>query len=196
MATLTYLVGPPASGKRTVGRELAALTGAALIDNHLINDPVLTAYGADGRTPLPDWVWELVQQIREATLTAISRAAPTVSHILTNHLGADPSDERFLRRIRGLAEQRRARFLPVWLDCPADELARRVVLPDRLERQKMRDPDDLRRLLRENGVQPAPEDALVLDTSTISATDAARRIMDWSAPANDPTSLAEPAPER
>ncbi|MEQ4204019.1 hypothetical protein [Actinopolymorpha sp. B9G3] len=59
MLTITYLVGPPASGKLTIGLELSAMTGAALIDNHLINDPIFLAYGADGRTPLPEWIWDL-----------------------------------------------------------------------------------------------------------------------------------------
>ncbi|MEQ7129486.1 peptidoglycan DD-metalloendopeptidase family protein [Actinopolymorpha sp. B11F2] len=92
MLTITYLVGPPASGKLTIGLELSAMTGAALIDNHLINDPIFLAYGADGRTPLPEWIWDLVAQVREATMTAVSRATKTTSHIFTNYLSDDPSE--------------------------------------------------------------------------------------------------------
>ncbi len=153
------------------------MTGAALIDNHLINDPIFTAYGADGRTPLPGRIWDQVAQVREATMAAVLRAAPTASHIFTNYLSDDPSEAHFLHQLRAVAEERQARFLPVWLTCPEEELVRRVALPARAERLKMRDPDGLRELLRTKGVLPAPADALVLDTFTMSPHEAAKRIV-------------------
>lgn len=41
---LVFLHGPPAAGKYTVGRELAALTGFELYHNHLVVDEVLKAH--------------------------------------------------------------------------------------------------------------------------------------------------------
>lgn len=176
MPTITYLVGPPASGKRTVGTALSALTGAMLVDNHRMNDPIFTAYGADGVTPLPDWIWELTRRVYDATLEAATRAPAAVSHIFTNHLGDNRREARYVARLRAIAEARDALFLPVWLTCPEDELLRRVSLPSRAEPRKLRDPDRLRELVRREGVLPAPPDALVLDTSTMPPEEAARRI--------------------
>src|SRR5690625_608427 len=179
MPSITYLVGPPACGKLTIAQELSALTGAALIDNHLINDPIFRAYGADGRSALPEWIWDLAAQVREATMAAVSGATANTSHIFTNYLGSDPSEGQFLQRLRAIAKERGARFVPVWLTCTDEELIRRVGTPERAQRQKLRDPDSLRHLLQTMGVFPAPPDALVLDTSTIPADAAAKQIVAW-----------------
>lgn len=178
MPSIVYLVGSPASGKRTVGQALSDLTGAALIDNHLINDPIFKAYGADGVTPLPKWVGDFVHQVRDATMATAARAVPTLSHIFTNYLSGDPAEGRYVTQMRELATRRGAQFVPVWLTCPEDELLRRVVLPNRAVRQKMQDPEGLKRLLHTDGVLPAPSDALVLDTSTMEPDESAERIRD------------------
>jgi hypothetical protein len=152
------------------------MTGAALIDNHLINDPIFTAYGADGYSPLPGWIWGLVGRVHEATMEAARRAGPTTSHIFTNYLSNRPSEGQFVQELRAMAAERRAQFVPVWLTCPEEELIRRVGLPGRQAPQKMRDPDGLWQLLHAEGVLPAPPDALVLDTSTMSPRVAAQHI--------------------
>lgn len=158
------------------------MTGAMLIDNHLINDPIFTAYGADGHSPLPEWIWKLVGRVREAAMEAALRATPTTSHVFTNYLSNRPSEERFVQDLRMMAAERRARFVPVWLTCPEEELIRRVGLPGRHARLKMRDPEGLRQLLHAEGMLPAPPDALVLDTSTISPREAANHIINCTNP--------------
>lgn len=178
MPSIVYLVGPPASGKRTIGEALSTLTGAALVDNHLINDPIFRPYGADGITPLPGWLWDLVQQVRDATLTAARQAMPHVSHIFTNYLADKASEAEAVTELRDLAAHRSAQFLPVWLTCPPDELLRRVTLPDRERWHKMRDPEALQRLIEDKGMLAPPADALVLDTSTLGPDEAARKIND------------------
>jgi len=56
---LVFLHGPPATGKYTVGRELAALTGYALYHNHLVVDEVLQqhAFGTPGFVAERDRRW-------------------------------------------------------------------------------------------------------------------------------------------
>lgn len=51
--TVVYLLGYPAAGKYTIGQIVAGLTGAVLVDNHLIANPVLAVVGADGVRPVP-----------------------------------------------------------------------------------------------------------------------------------------------
>ncbi len=56
---LVLLHGPPASGKYTVGRELAALIGGELYHNHLVVDEVLTrhAFGTPAFVAERDRTW-------------------------------------------------------------------------------------------------------------------------------------------
>jgi len=56
---LVFLHGPPASGKYTVGRELAALTGFELYHNHLVVDEVLQhhAFGTPAFVAARDHAW-------------------------------------------------------------------------------------------------------------------------------------------
>lgn len=56
---LVFLHGPPATGKYTVGRELAALTGLELYHNHLVVDAVLErhVFGSPGFIAERDRAW-------------------------------------------------------------------------------------------------------------------------------------------
>lgn len=58
-AFLLFLHGPPACGKYTIGRELAALTGWELFHNHLVVDEVLRqhAFGTPGFVAERDRRW-------------------------------------------------------------------------------------------------------------------------------------------
>ncbi|HEX6477597.1 MAG TPA: hypothetical protein VF043_02040 [Ktedonobacteraceae bacterium] len=49
--TIVYLIGYAGTGKYTIAKELARLTGAVIVDNHLINNPVFSIVGASGNTP-------------------------------------------------------------------------------------------------------------------------------------------------
>ena len=176
MSHLYYLVGPPGSGKRTVGKALSALTGAALLDNHLANDPVFYAAEVSGNGPVRDEVWELCFQIRRALRAATLLAPPNLAHIFTNYLTAEEREWRNVERLRELTARREVPFVPVWLTCPLSELEGRMTLPERAERLKLRDPAALRDLMDKAGNLPPPPDALVLDTSTLEPAVAARRI--------------------
>ena len=55
--TIMLLIGFAGTGKYTIGLELAGRTGARLIDNHLVNNPVFTVMNPDGLSSLPDGVW-------------------------------------------------------------------------------------------------------------------------------------------
>lgn len=55
-----------------------------------------------------------------------------------------------------------------------------MLLPERVERLKLRDPVQLRELMEQAGNLPPPPDALVLDTSTLQPSEAARQIADFA----------------
>lgn len=175
---IVQLVGPPASGKRTIGVELAKRTGARLVDNHLINDPVFTALGVDGHGHLPPQAIPMAGRVREIVHEAVLAAPVDISHIFTNWLVDTPEDARAADVIRGLARARGADFYPVWLTCDPDQIRGRLGLPDRATRNKLRDASMVEHIMAQ-GSTPAPDDALRLDTSAGTPHDAAAEIAAW-----------------
>ena len=180
MSYLYYLVGPPGSGKRTVGKALSALMGAALLDNHLANDPIFLAAGVRGDSQIPAHIWELCFAVSQAIRAATLHAPRAQAHIFTNYLANNTGERDSVEHLRDLAEKRGAAFVPVWLICPLSELERRMLLPERAEKLKLRDPLQLRELLEKAGTLPPPSDALVLDTSIVQPTQAARQIAEFA----------------
>lgn len=166
MATLYYLVGPPAVGKLTIATLLRERTGAALIDNHLVNDPVFVPMGVDRNTDLAG-TDKLRQRVHAVVLDATLAAPAGLSHIFTNWLPDEPGNAELVARLAALADKRAARFVPVWLRCAESELVRRVTSADRARRAKLRDPHVLRELLQRPGL-PAPAGALLLDTTELA----------------------------
>src|ERR1700720_4128781 len=74
--TIVVLMGFAGTGKYTIGRELCERTGAKLIDNHLIANPIFSVVSVDGITPLPHGVWDKLKQIRRTVYDAIRELSP------------------------------------------------------------------------------------------------------------------------
>src|SRR5687767_14284087 len=121
--TIIYLIGIPAVGKYTVGKEIAQMTGAKLVDNQLINTPVFSVIGFDGTDafPFPKDASAHIEKIHRAVLAVIRDCCPpNASFVFTNVLDAKaPGDKAWFRRIERVAKQRKAAFFPVWLTCDA-----------------------------------------------------------------------------
>lgn len=176
--SLVLLVGPPAAGKLTIARELERRTGAIVVDNHLVNNAVFVPIGLN-RSPevrleatdaLRARVWDVVIEATEA-------APARLSHVFTVWLADAPGSAAHVERLRALAGRRGVRFVPVWLQAGTETLLARVDDPDRAERGKLTDPGALREILA-LPLLPAPEDALVLDTGTVSPDQAVDAILD------------------
>lgn len=85
--TILYLIGFPGTGKYTIAKEIAALTGARLIDNHLINNPIFSVVRKDGRTELPKETWGYTRQIGDIVREAVVKLAPPEENfIFTNSI--------------------------------------------------------------------------------------------------------------
>ena len=136
--TIILLMGFAGTGKYTIGRRLSNLTGAKLIDNHLINNPIFTVVDADGVTSLPAPVWDKVKQIRRIVYEAIRELSPpNLSFIFTMELRqSNPADHVAFVKLRKLAESRGSLFIPFRLVCDVEELCQRVTSPERAERLK------------------------------------------------------------
>jgi dihydroorotase-like cyclic amidohydrolase len=148
--TILYLIGYGGTGKYTIAKEIAALTGAVVVDNHLINNPVFSVVGADGIRLLPAGVWQKIEGIRRIVLDTIAELAqPDASFIFTNELyEGKVMDRRLYEDVATLAAQRKALFVPVILRCEPEELYRRVASPERALRFKLRNVEHTRENIR------------------------------------------------
>jgi hypothetical protein len=148
--TIIYLIGIPAVGKFTTASAIARRTGAKLVDNHLINNPIFSVAHLDGtdRYPFPAGGWKYVGKIRRAVLGFIREFGhPDESYIFTNVMAFD--EERAFRTIERLAKRRKALFVPVWLKCSAAELRKRKDTPQRRRMMKEIDTSNIRRWTKE-----------------------------------------------
>lgn len=178
--TIVYLIGYAGAGKYTIAKELAALTGAAFVDNHLINNPVFSVVGADGNTPVPASVWPKIESIRRIVLDTIAEVAqPEASFIFTNVLyEGKPMDRRWYEDVALLASQRQARFVPVILRCDPEELSRRVASPERAARFKETSADQARENMRTSQLLHIDHpNCLELEITTLSPIQAAQAIL-------------------
>jgi dephospho-CoA kinase len=140
--TIIYLFGFAGSGKYTIAKELAALSGAKLVDNHLINNPIFSVIEQDGMKKLPEIVWEKTWAVRKIVLDTIETVSPPeYSFVFTNQLcNEHPDDHLLFGEIEALAKKRGSLFIPVRILCEVSERTRRIVSKDRKERMKTIDP--------------------------------------------------------
>ena len=185
--TIFHLIGPPAAGKYTVAKELAALSGARLVDNHAIANVIFNVLDQDGVKPLPVGIWPQVGKVRRAVLETIVQFSPgEMSFVFTNYLrGEDPDELASFEKVVALADIRASLFVPVLLSCETGELVRRVGNDSRRERMKLLDPVEAARL---NDEVPAfttdHPNTLRLDTTSTPPHAAAEQIIEWAAKLN------------
>jgi hypothetical protein len=177
---VVFILGYPGMGKRTTGLALAKLLDGVLVDNQLLNLPIVELFRWDGKAPLPPEIWDRVTPIREAVLGAIEDLAPASnSYVFTNVLPAhDPTAEEHYNSIRSLAERRGSLFLAVMMTCDIDVQVSRIDNPDRIALRKGSDPDGYRQ--HRIGVtlfEPPAADVFHIDSTGTSATDNAALIL-------------------
>lgn len=170
------LIGFPGTGKLTIAKRLSPLFSAKIIDNHWVNNPVLGVLDHDLTKPLPAAIWEQTGRVRQAVLdTIVEFTAPSVNFIFT-HAGiqGDERSRRTFRQIADAAEQRGSLLVPVRLVCEAEELARRVAMPERRERLKSVNAEASRERSRTLEVlDPEHANTLSLDVTAMSAEESA-----------------------
>ena len=181
--TIIYLIGIPAVGKYTIGKELARLTGARLVDNQLINYPIYSVVGYDGTDafPFPRGASRHIEAIHRAVLAVIrDHCPPDASFVFTNVLDANaPGDRAWFRRIERVARHRQAKFVPVWLTSDAATLRRRKDAPERRARLKDVDLTTIPWWLEKFEVlKVAHPNALTLDTARSTPQQIAKLILE------------------
>lgn len=171
-ARIVFLHGPAAAGKLTVARRLAAITGLPLFHNHLAVDlaTALFEFGSPPFVRLRDAVWM-------AAFEAAARAGRSLIFTF-NPEATVPAD--FVSRVVATVQEHGGEVLFVRLDCPEEEIERRIENDSRAEHGKLRSLGAYRKL-RDAGAfefPELPEPLLRIDTGALPPEAAARRIAD------------------
>ena len=161
-------------GKLTVATRLAELTGFRLFHNHLTVNAMLPVFDF-GTAPF----MEVIHRLRLDVFETAARHG--VSMIFTNNNAWNLTDGRtrfrqFVNRSAAVVERAGGSARFVCLQAPLEVLVGRLDDESRRPHGKLADPDRLRQLVTTIDVSPIHDDHLVLDTSTMSADEAAERI--------------------
>ncbi len=193
---MVVLVGPPAVGKMTVGHELATRTGLRLFHNHHTIDLVLRFFEF-GTPPFQRLVGEFRRRMFEEVA-----ASELVGLIFTYVWAFDqPTDADAVESYVAPFRARGGRVVFVELEATQAERLRRNETPFRLaEKPFKRDlaasrarllADDAMYQLNSQGAFDARDDYLRLETTILSAAEAAERIIGhFGLPRVPATSLA------
>jgi hypothetical protein len=175
--TFVFLHGPPAAGKLTIARELAARTGFRLFHNHLTVDLALSLYdfGTPGFVALREEVW----------LAAIRRAlTDRLPGMIFTFNPESSVPQRFVDELFAEVPRRGGRLLSVGITASETEIERRLTSDDRRHHGKLVDLG-LYRQLRASGVFASPtipHTDLEVDSETVLPATAAARIAEMALP--------------
>ena len=169
---LLFLHGPPAVGKLTIAREVAARTGWRLFHNHLTVDLILSLYdfGTPGFVALREEIW----------LTVIRRAlADRLPGLIFTFNPENSVPQRFIDDLFTETAARGGDVIPIELTASETEIECRLGAASRKEHGKLVDLELYRRL-RAQGVfntPVIPRARLRIDTEQLQPAEAATKIV-------------------
>jgi len=169
---LIFLHGMPGVGKLTVARELAELTGFKLFHNHLTVDLLLSVFefGSEPFVELREKIW----------LDVFSKAAEAqLPGLIFTFAFERTVQETFIQSVQSTLKSNGHEVLFVKLECSQEELERRLTNPGRKEFGKLNSLELFHELNTAGTFlqTEALDDQLVLDTTHLTASDAAARIV-------------------
>lgn len=184
-SVVVHLIGFPGAGKLTIAQQMSRLRSEegqhfVVIDNHLINNPILATLDPDDFTEIPSAAWVLVREVRAAVYRSIEELSPPDwSFIFTNVLSQnDPADRLVAERVRLLANRRCSQYIPVRISCDTEELLRRVAGAGRRERFKWVDANLVQAYIESRSLLAVEtQSALDLDVTMLSSVCAAKRVL-------------------
>lgn len=173
---LLHINSYPGVGKLTIGRKVAAELGGKILDNHSIYNVAfaLTEFKSDE-------FYDTVKDVRSTAYKLVMNLPSSIPVILTNAHSKDSAwgNECWDHAI-DLARKSGRDHVVVLLDCTREENARRIQSADRDAMRKPRDPTMFRQAKTDRAlIDRGADRRLRLDTTTLSANEAAASILDW-----------------
>lgn len=166
---VVFLHGPPACGKYTIGRELAALTGWPLFHNHLVVDMLLTVFPF-GSAPFREHrerIW----------LDVMGDAAKAGGSLIFTFNPERTVDPAFPTRLRERIVGAGGTISFAEITCDERELDRRTEEPSRKEFHKLDSGERYRELKRAGAFEyPAIPSQCRVDSTELPPRDVARQI--------------------
>jgi hypothetical protein len=168
---LIFIYGWPATGKLTVARELALITGYPVFHNHLAVDLLLStfAFGSKPFVELREAIWLSV--FRQAAESQVPGLIFTFAPEASVRPAFIPDTIKTLGQAGGSVDF-------VELTCPVPELKRRIPDPSRKQFNKLSSVALFEQLEAEGslGALPMPQPRVSIDTSTCAPARAALEI--------------------
>ena len=171
------LHGPPASGKLTIARHLAAQIGAVVLHNHLTFNLARELFEI-GDQRLLDLHRALRLLMLDHALAPTPEAANPVPDIILTLVYTDPDSIDSFSEIIQRVDRSGARLLPFYLRCSRSTLLKRVVADSREKEGKLHNPARLGALLATKNHPPLPDPRTrIIANDELSAEAAAAAIM-------------------
>lgn len=170
---LIIIHGPPAAGKLTVSRELAARTGYKVFHNHISIDCVKPVF--EFGSPA---FWRVIKIIREETLAEAAREGVSLIHTFCY---AKVDDDEQYRRMIASVEDNGGEVHSVLLVCDDETRRKRIIADERKQIGKLTDPDSIEMLREECDLfSPLPgRETLIIETTDVAPDEAATRIIEY-----------------
>lgn len=169
---LIFIYGPPASGKYSIGRELAKLTGFKFFHNHL-TVPAVDSILPDNTEKRSD----LLKQIRLTILT--KAAAEDIDTIFTLAYSGEVDDVSVEKIVKNI-EKYNGKVCFVQLYAPKEELLKRIGNKSRKNLRLLNKPTSKKHLLNllktRDHYASVQYKHLLIDTTKSSVKESARQI--------------------
>src|SRR5215467_8344749 len=161
---LIFLYGLPGTGKLTIARELAALTGYKLFHNHLTVDLLLSTFefGSKPFVELRESIW----------LSVFEESATSLPALIFTFNPENSVRQSFIEKTIHAAKSRGGEVLFVEVVCDPAELERRIDTQDRRRHKKLVSLE-LYRKLKAEGVFDSPK--MPLPKLTLNSTQTSPR---------------------
>lgn len=176
---IIYLLGFPGVGKRTIAGEIAKHPNFRRICNHTINNVVFPFVRVDGKTKMPDEIWERTDRVRKVALDVmVELGNRDFSYVFTNKLlEEDAEDLETFQMLETAAAKMNATFMPVRLTCEKEENKRRIRNLDRDRMMKTINPQVIDDMDKAEVLKPVNKNTITLDVTKLSAKEAANEVL-------------------